>query len=214
MLKPNDRTPTNSKYIFPPLTTQIPAILTHPQKTFVRFWQKLKRQTKATQLLLCSSAEEPQGLANTKPRTTAYSPHFLPTSPVPPAAGSPSTWCLSDCPSPPPDVSLSAGSPVPTRRAYSSFLLILSTTSGHGSGEQEWKLGVKAVATAGLVCCSQVVQWLRVHLPMQETQEMRVWSLGQEDSLEEEVATCSSIVASKIPQTEEPGRLQSVHAVC
>lgn len=99
MLKPNDRTLTNFKYIFPPLTTQIPAILTHPQKTFVRFWQKLKRQTKATQLLLCSSAEEPQGLPNTKPRTTVYSPRFLPTSPVPPAAGSPSTRCLSDCPS-------------------------------------------------------------------------------------------------------------------
>jgi len=41
--------------------------------------------------------------------------------------------------------------------------------------------------------------------PVQETQEMRVRSLGQEDALEEEMATHSSILASKIPWTEEPG---------
>ena len=41
-------------------------------------------------------------------------------------------------------------------------------------------------------------------------QEMRVWSLGQEDSLENEMATHSSILAWKIPWTEEPGRLQSM----
>ena len=38
---------------------------------------------------------------------------------------------------------------------------------------------------------------------------MWVWSLGQEDSLEEEMATQSSILAWKIPWTEEPGGLQS-----
>ena len=38
-------------------------------------------------------------------------------------------------------------------------------------------------------------------------QEMWVPSLGQEDPLEEEMATLSSILAWKIP--EEPGRLQS-----
>ena len=38
---------------------------------------------------------------------------------------------------------------------------------------------------------------------------MRVRSLGQEDPLEEKTATHSSILACKIPQTEEPGRLQS-----
>ena len=38
----------------------------------------------------------------------------------------------------------------------------------------------------------------------------QVQSLGQEDSLEEEMATHSSILAWKIPQTEEPGRLQSM----
>ena len=38
---------------------------------------------------------------------------------------------------------------------------------------------------------------------------MRVRSLDQEDPLEEEMATRSSILAWKIPQTEEPGGLQS-----
>ena len=40
-------------------------------------------------------------------------------------------------------------------------------------------------------------------------QEVCVQSLGQEDSLEEEMATHSSILAWRIPWTEEPGRLQS-----
>ena len=38
---------------------------------------------------------------------------------------------------------------------------------------------------------------------------MQVQSLGWEDSLEEEMATHSSIFAWRIPWTEEPGRLQS-----
>ena len=46
------------------------------------------------------------------------------------------------------------------------------------------------------------------HLPtMRETW---VQSLGQEDLLEKEMATHSSIVACKIPWTEQPGRLQSM----
>ena len=45
---------------------------------------------------------------------------------------------------------------------------------------------------------------------MQETQEMKVLSLGQEDPLEEEMATHSRILAWKIPWTEEPGGLQSL----
>ena len=40
-------------------------------------------------------------------------------------------------------------------------------------------------------------------------QETRVRSLGQKDPLEREMATHSSILAWKIPWTEEPGRLQS-----
>ena len=42
-----------------------------------------------------------------------------------------------------------------------------------------------------------------------EMQEMWVPSLGQEDPLEEGVATHSRILARKIPWTEEPGGLQS-----
>ena len=37
-------------------------------------------------------------------------------------------------------------------------------------------------------------------------QEMQVRYLGQEDPLEEEMATHSSILALEIPWTEEPGR--------
>ena len=40
--------------------------------------------------------------------------------------------------------------------------------------------------------------------------ETRVQSLGWEDPLEKEMATHSTILAWKIPWTEEPGRLQSM----
>ena len=40
---------------------------------------------------------------------------------------------------------------------------------------------------------------------MQETQEIWIQSLGRKDPLEEEMATPSSILAWKIPQTEESG---------
>ena len=41
-------------------------------------------------------------------------------------------------------------------------------------------------------------------------QETQVQSLGQEDPLEKEMATHSSVLAWEIPWTEEPGRLQSM----
>ena len=41
-------------------------------------------------------------------------------------------------------------------------------------------------------------------------QEMQVLSLGQEDPLEEEMATHSSILAWRIPWREELGGLQSI----
>ena len=46
---------------------------------------------------------------------------------------------------------------------------------------------------------------------MQQTQEMPVQSLGWED-LEEEMATHSSILAWRLPWTEEPGGLQSMES--
>ena len=48
---------------------------------------------------------------------------------------------------------------------------------------------------------------------MQGIQEIRAQSLGGEDPLEEEMTACSSILAGKIPWTEEPGRLATIRRV-
>ena len=45
---------------------------------------------------------------------------------------------------------------------------------------------------------------------MWEMQEMKFLSLGWKDPLEQEMAIHSSILALRIPWTEEPGMLQSV----
>ena len=45
---------------------------------------------------------------------------------------------------------------------------------------------------------------------MQKPQETQVWSLGWKDSLEEGMATHSSILVWRIQWTEEPGGLQSI----
>ena len=45
----------------------------------------------------------------------------------------------------------------------------------------------------------------RICLPTREPQETQVQSLGWEDPLEKEMATHSSTVAWRIPQTEQPG---------
>ena len=47
-------------------------------------------------------------------------------------------------------------------------------------------------------------------LVMQEPQETWVQSLGQENPLEKEMATHSSILVWEIPWSEEPGELQSM----
>ena len=53
-----------------------------------------------------------------------------------------------------------------------------------------------------------MAQWVKNPPAMQETQ---VGSLGQEDPLEDPLeATHSSILAWRIPWTEEPGRLQTL----
>ena len=52
-----------------------------------------------------------------------------------------------------------------------------------------------------------MAQQSRIRLLMQETQ---VQSLGGEDTLEEEMATHSNILAWKFPWAEEPGRLLSM----
>ena len=48
---------------------------------------------------------------------------------------------------------------------------------------------------------------------MQEMQETQVQSLDQEDPLEKAMATHSSILAWRIPWTEEPGRHTSADGV-
>ena len=58
-------------------------------------------------------------------------------------------------------------------------------------------------------CCeaSPVAQTVKNPPAVQETQ---VQSLGREDLLEEEMATHSTILAWRIPWTEEPGGLESM----
>ena len=69
-----------------------------------------------------------------------------------------------------------------------------------------WVYGWPVHEIAGSSGASLVAQRLK-HLPaMQETW---VRSLGREDPLEKEMATHSSILAWRIPWTEEPGGLQS-----
>ena len=50
----------------------------------------------------------------------------------------------------------------------------------------------------------------RTCLPMQEMEEMQVWSLGGEHPLEEGMASPSSTLAWRSSWTEEPGGLQSM----
>ena len=70
------------------------------------------------------------------------------------------------------------------------------------SSNDKLSLKVKDIPWASLV--AQMVK----NLPaMQETQ---VQSLSQEDALEKGMATHSSLLAWRIPWTEEPGRLQSM----
>ena len=54
---------------------------------------------------------------------------------------------------------------------------------------------------------SLTAQWERIHLPMQEIQ---VQSLGQEDPLEKEIATHSSILDWEVSWAEDPSRLQTM----
>ena len=83
-------------------------------------------------------------------------------------------------------------------------------------GSQETKSWVSD--STGLGCNRKLVcpNWPRgfpagsVVKNLPAVQETWVWSLGQEDPLEEEMAAYSSILAWRIPQTKEPGRLQSM----
>ena len=54
-----------------------------------------------------------------------------------------------------------------------------------------------------------MAQWVKNPPAMQETQDTWVQLLGQEDPLEKGIETHSSILAWRIPWTEEPGGQQS-----
>ena len=56
---------------------------------------------------------------------------------------------------------------------------------------------------------SQVAQWLKNPPAMLEIQETQVQPLGRKDPLEKGMATHSSIIAWRMPWTEEPSGLQS-----
>ena len=70
---------------------------------------------------------------------------------------------------------------------------------------QRWRLRDRTQVSLIAGRASLIAQLVKNLPAMQETQ---VQSLGQEDSLEVEIATRSSILAWRIPWTEEPGRLQ------
>ena len=68
-------------------------------------------------------------------------------------------------------------------------------------------LSINLECTKALEGASLVAQMLKILLAMQEKQ---VQSLGGEDPLEKGIATHSSILIWRIPQTEESGGLQPI----
>ena len=64
------------------------------------------------------------------------------------------------------------------------------------------------VARFGIPSCLSGLKKKKKNQPIQENQEMQVQSRGQEDPLEQEKGSHSSILAWRIPWKEEPGRLQ------
>ena len=96
---------------------------------------------------------------------------------------------------------------LPCKGGFPFFFLI---KRGNRGSLRNRKLSLKSYnkekSEAGFNSSALVAQIVK-NLPA--VQETRVWSLGREDPLEEEMATHSSISAWRIPWTEEPGRLQS-----
>ena len=80
--------------------------------------------------------------------------------------------------------------------------------SGNLAGQTSaWSHSQNRVPFSSSLSESLVTQMVKNLPAMQETQ---VQSLGQEDPLEKKMATHSSILAQRIPWTEEPGRLQTM----
>ena len=73
-------------------------------------------------------------------------------------------------------------------------------------------MAIQISGGAGIAFWSHWIMASRVALVVKNPsamQETQVWSLGQEDPLEEKMATYCSILAWKIPWTEKSGSLQS-----
>ena len=79
-------------------------------------------------------------------------------------------------------------------------------TTGKTIALTRWTFVGKVMSLLFNMLASLVAQRLKRLSAMQETW---VQSLGQEDPLEKELATHSSILAWRIPWTEKPGGLQS-----
>ena len=88
---------------------------------------------------------------------------------------------------------------------HTLFLLLLHQLHLRSSGIRSWRLGT-FVLKQGFPGGARN---RRTHLQKQQTKEMWVRFLSCEDPLEEGVAIHSSILAWRIPWTEEPGGLQS-----
>ena len=109
------------------------------------------------------------------------------------------------------------GSEVPGRKVFSSFPSAAGNYYQPSQGKpvpqfRKWLLYCpwncwvsKSLVWVPWFQC-KTAQRLKCLPPMRET---RVWSLGQEDPLEKEMVTHSSILAWRILWTEQPGRLQS-----
>ena len=81
-----------------------------------------------------------------------------------------------------------------------------------GTGESGWlpSRGLHRVGHDWSDLAAAMAQWVKNLAAIQETLERQVWVLGQENPLEEEMATHSSILAWKISRIEEPVTLQSM----
>ena len=101
--------------------------------------------------------------------------------------------------------------PAPTTPDMRHPLLYASTKSSnifhHKSNTYLLQKVVRAKNYSSIVHLSLVAQMVKNLLAMRETQ---VQSLGWEDPLEKGLATHSSILAWRIPWTEEPGGVQSI----
>ena len=83
-----------------------------------------------------------------------------------------------------------------------------------------WTLAYHASQSIGfsrILDYSRILEWVAISFSrgssqFRERTQTQVLSLGREDPLEKEVATHSSILAWRIPWTEEPGGLQSIES--